>query len=437
MRCLAMNGVRSLSWAFRAWVFPFWFTCCVIAPPSSVLSAEVVLSVAEAPEIADSAAALSSSRPPIQFSASASPLPTSVLDGRMVACRAVRNWTPAKALRARGRTVVEAFCEEDECEQNAARSVAEFLNLQACHQEDIAAASALRAYYTRIALALQLQLCEESQRLVDLEENKHRAALNGGLATGVDISGFERRRLELEDQRLQLIAQDRQLRELLAQLADCDYETNTVQQERLDVQANLLDCDRLVSIALHRRYDIRSWNCLASQVNETSASVFARMISTAVGGFGLPLPPMVGLKNFLCPPDQTRLAGNLKRELCLTVETNRRWIQQTVMEKCAKLELAYRRMELAQQTTSSWLKRREQLEHLQELGKPLPEQIAAAQVGWIKSQVDDVLRRLEARLAEIELAEATGELSRRCCSGHAWLVTGTESALEAGVSLNH
>ncbi len=409
----------------------------MLVSPKLMPGAEVKLSLSEAPEIAVSAVALPSARSPIEFPNSATPLPSQVLDGRMVACGAVRNWTPAKALRARGRTVVEAYCEEDDCEQNAARSIAEFLNLQACHQEDIAAASALRAYYTRIALAVQLQLCQESQKLVDQEETKHRAALQSGLATGVDVSEFERRRIELEDQRLQLLSQDRQLRVLIAQLADCDYEMNTFQQERLDVQANAIDCDRLVSMAVHRRYDIRSWTYLASHINETSASVFARMISTAVGGFGLPLPPMVGLKNFLCPPDQARLAGNLKRELNLTVETNRRWIEQTVLEKCAKLELAYRRMELAQQTNNSWLERREQLEQLQKLGKPLPDQIAAAQIGWIKSRVDDVLRRLDARLAEIELAEATGELSRRCCCGRAWLVTGTESALEVGVSLNH
>lgn len=423
--CLLKN------WLLPSWLFfPLWSACCLAPSFVSLLAAEANSAVTEAPEIAVSAASLPFALSQVHSVSSAVSSRNQVLDGRMVACRAVRNWTPAQALRARGRTVVEAYREEDECEQSAARSVAEFLNLQACHQEDIAAGSALRAYYTRIALAEQLQLSVESRKLVDQEETKHHTALKGGLSTGADLSGFERRRIEIEDQRIQLQAQDRQLRTLLAQLADSDYEMDAVQQERLDVQANSLDCHKLVSMALHRRYDMRSWTHLTSQVNETSASIFAQVLSTAVGGFGLPLPAVVGLKNLLCPPDHSQLAANLKRELRLTVETNRRWIEQTVHEKCAKLELAYRRMELAQQTTDSWSERREQLEKLQELGKPLADQMAAAQIGWMQSRGEEIARRLEARLAEVELAEATGELARRCCTGQAWLVTGAESVID-------
>ncbi len=432
MNCGARTGASSLSWAIRLYLA---FLPAVI--PDLLFAADVVPSVTVAARISRASASQTFGSTPEEpastaflrgFPSGSQPSGLQVLDGRMVACRAARNWTPAQALRARGRTVIQAYCEEDDCARQAAQSIAEFFSLQACQQEDTAAANALRAYYTRIALTEQMGLSDDARQVLEEEEAKQRAAQKSGLPTGTDLSSFARRRIEIEDQQLQLRAQDQQLRSLLTQLADLDYAMESVQQEQLDVRASTLDCQQLVAIALRRRYDMRSWNCLATHVNQSSASIFASLLTTAVGGFGLPLPTIAGLKSLLCPPDHEQLANNLKRELNLTIETNRRWIEQTVQEKCIKLELAYRRLALAQQTTASWEERREQLEQLEDFGKPQPEQSAAARVGWIQSRVEEISRRLDARLAEIDLAEATGELSRRCCAGQAWLVTGTENA---------
>jgi hypothetical protein len=107
------------------------------------------------------------------------------------------------------------------------------------------------------------------------------------------------------------------------------------------------------------------------------------MISTLIGGWGLPLPTIGGLKSLLCPPDYSGLAANLQQELWLIVETHRRWISQAVEEKCANLQLSYQRVDLAQQTISVWEKRLAQLERLEGLGDAQPEQIAVARVGWL------------------------------------------------------
>ncbi len=360
------------------------------------------------------------------------PLPLSgslgltVIDGRDIACRTAQHWTPAQVLRARGRTIIQAYCDEDECSQKAANSLAVFLNMQANHQEDIGAASALRAYYTRIAIREHLQVTFDSLSLIALEKGKQQAAQKGGLAAGTDLSDFERQKFSVEDQQIQLGSQERQLRTLLSQLARVDYAMDEVQQESLEVLANPMDCERLKAIALSTRHDIRGWSYLSGQVNETSAPIYAKMLSTMVGGFGLPLPTISGLKNLLCPPDHSCLTANMQYELNLTVETHRRWICQAVDEKCAKVQLAYRRIELAQQTLSSWENRIEQLEELEAMGDAEPEQIAVARVGRLKARADEISRRLDARIAEIDLAEALGGLSCRCCSGQPWLITGLE-----------
>ncbi|MEO8269377.1 MAG: hypothetical protein ABI557_06640, partial [Aureliella sp.] len=275
--------------------------------------------------------ALPSSASPIE---NTDVVPSAVIDGRLVACQAAKHWTPAQALRARGETIVTAYAEKDQYAQRAARSLASFLNQQACYQEDVGAASALRAYYARIAVHEQLQLSEQSLEIVERQQSKNKAALERGLTTGVDSSAFDRRRLEIEDQQLQLHSQDRQLRSLLVQLAQIDYDAAAVRQEQLDVRITPLDCQRLQSIALTARCDYRGWLNLASQTNENSAPLIGPLLTTAVGGFGLPLPTVVGLKTLLCPPDLTELVDSLHRELNATVAAQRRWICQTVEEKC-------------------------------------------------------------------------------------------------------
>ncbi len=369
--------------------------------------------------------ALPNSASPI---ADAEAVATAVIDGRVVACCAARHWAPAHALRARGKTIVTAYADEKQSVQQAACSLASFLNLQACYQEDIGAASALRAYYARIAVQEQLQVSAQSLELLEREQTKHNAALERGLASGVDSSAFERRRLELEDQQLQLRSQDRQLRCLLAQLAKIDYDAASVLQEQLDVRASTLDCQRLQTIALEGRCDYRGWINLAKNSSESAAPLIGQLVKTAVGGFGLPLPPIRGLKALLCPPDLSSLAESMQRELNATVDAQRRWICQTVEEKCHKLRLAYRRVELARATVESWEQRLTQFEQLEQFGDLATEEHAAARIGLLKSRAEEISRRLEARSAEIDLAEAVGGLSRRCCAGQAWLLTGHESS---------
>ena len=348
-----------------------------------------------------------------------------VIDGRDIACRAAQNWIPATTLRARARTLVQLYCDADECEQQAACALSRFLHMQASHQEDIGAASALRAYYTRIAIAEQMAIASESMQLVDSEEDKQEAIQQGGLPAGTDLTGFERQRIKILDGQLQIGLQDRQLRSLLAQLTGLDYATDQVSQEELDVIPTSLDCPNLQQRALSTRHDIQGWIYISGQVNETSAPIFAKMLPTIVGSWGIPLPA-IRLKSLLCPPDHSQLAANMKQELDLIVETHRRWICQAVMEKCSKLEMSYARIELAQQTIQSWRERLKQLEQLKEHGDGKPAESAHARSELLRARVEEIKRRLEARIAEIDLAEATGCLSQRCCDGQAWLLTGFE-----------
>lgn len=348
------------------------------------------------------------------------------LDGRDVACQAARHAMLPEVLRARARTVHDLYKDEDDCTRQAAQALAQFLCLQAKHQEDAAAANALRAYYGRIAVAEQLRLTQQGMQLTDEQRRKQQSLRSSGVAGGVDLSEFDRRELEIQDKQLQLFSQERQLRNLLAQTARLDYRQEEVIQEPLEVCECPLDCDAIAQQAMLLRHDLRGWQLLAAQVNPSSAPVFARMLGTLVGGWGLPMPTVSGLKMLLHPPDHSKLSSNLRREIDLAVNAQRERVVQEVHEKCAKTSLAYERIEIARQVISSWEARLEQLEQLEQLGNAQPEQRAVVRGELLKARGEEISRRLEARNAEIDLAEATGGLSDRCCAGQPWLITGEE-----------
>lgn len=345
--------------------------------------------------------------------------------GRQVACLAAQNWTPAHALRARGRTVVRAYCDEDRASRVAAAAINKFMHMQAAHQEDIGAGTALRAYYTRIVLADQMVLLGDSLVFSSDQQGKQTALLDQGVGSNVDGTQFERKRIELLDKAAQLDSKDRRLQQLLEHMANRTFDTTGPGLEVLEVRRQMLDCNSLVEFAFCNRCDLQGWVYLRSQVTKETAPVIAKMLSTATGGFSLPLPPVNRLKDLLARNRYAELAADIRGELSCVIQAQREWIEKTVLEKCSNLELAYQRIEFAEQTCQSWNTRLEQLKRLDSLGQAVPESVAAAKAEMIGAQVELASRRLEAKLAEVELSEACGGITQRCCAGQPWLVTGS------------
>ncbi|GAB5403699.1 MAG: hypothetical protein Aurels2KO_19300 [Aureliella sp.] len=344
--------------------------------------------------------------------------------GFEIACAAARKWAPAHALRARGATVVRAFCDEDESSRRTAGAINRFMHLQAAHQEDLGAGTALRAYYTRIVLAQQLGFITEALELSDEEQGRLSALLEQGVASGVDSTQFARKRIDLLDQAAQLDSQDQRLSKVLEHLTDFPFSASGFGFEALEVRGQTLNCDGLVEFAFCNRHDLQSWVYLRSQVNQETAPVIAKMLSTVTGGFALPLPDVSWVKDLLCRDRYAQLAADLKRELSCVIQTQRDWIEKTVLEKCSELDLAYQRIQFAQKTLASWDERLAQVERLSALGKAVPESVVAAKTERIRAQVELASRRLEAKVAEVELSEACGGITQRCCARQPRLITG-------------
>jgi hypothetical protein len=149
--------------------------------------------------------------------------------------------------------------------------------------------------------------------------------------------------------------------------------------------------------------------------------MFASIIATSASSFGIPLPKMVGLKRLLCSSyDKALLAENLRQEVATIITTNESYAQQLVIEKSSQLQLAYQRHELQLQRITSWEYRLKQIERLESHGDARPAERATAEAGLLKARADEAARRLDAKLAEVSLAEVIGGLAGKCCCGEAW-----------------
>jgi hypothetical protein len=347
------------------------------------------------------------------------------LDGRRVACLSACQWWPARALRHRASTVRQIYQTAQPRMQQTANWLACFLELQAAHQEDLGAASALRAYYSRIGLYEQQALIEAGRKAVDLQQSKQQRLADRGLGVGFDFSSLERKRLDLQEQQLEVDYSDRQLRELLCSLSGLDYQVSQMEVEPLLIQAAQLDREALSAIAIRDRFDLQAWRYLRSRIDPDSAPMAAGILGPAVGGFGLPLTSLGKLKQLLHQSmDPSTLAESLRRELAALSQAQEEQVRQSVHERSNELQLAYERHRIELQRMASWENRLAQLERLKELGKSSAEEKAEVEAGLLNSRSLETARRLEAKLAEVDLAEAVGGLAGRCCRGDPWLQTG-------------
>lgn len=345
-----------------------------------------------------------------------------VLDARQVACQAAREWLPAKQLDQHAHTLRQLYRREDEPLRCAAEAAATFLETQARHQRDLAAATALRAYYSRAAACVELQRLDEAEQLLDRRLEQQSRLIAKGMAAPVDPTAFDREKIEIQSKRLQLQQSVAQLSRSIEKLTCEAFAWSSLRMESLEIRIEAIATEDLQQLALRCRRDLQATQHLQQRLNADSVEIMAPIISS-LSGAALPLPKLGWLDRLLGRRRYPGLVNNLKEELELAVQTQTRSIQLSIADRASLLELSYRRLELAEKVVTSWRERFKQLTRLAELGDSRPAELTAAETAELQAQAVQRERQLAARLAEVDLAEATGGLCERCCHGQAWLVT--------------
>ncbi len=348
---------------------------------------------------------------------------TSFVSAPYIACRAAATWMPSQMLRQRAKTIEDAHCRSSACQRQAARVLASFLRMQACAQEDFGAGTALRAYYSRVAIQQQLELADAGTKMLNEQLNALDALLAKGLGSiDLDRSEIIRRKIEVADQTLVAQRTDTQLRAAICQLADVDFSLENTQLEPLEVLPQELDCDALCFIAMQQRQDLLAWDCLCRSIDDCTAEMLSETLTPLAGNIPVRLPKL-NIFEQLLSRGPNNIAHNIRREVGLAQQQLKSRISRSIHEKCAALQAAYTRIDLANQIAKSLDERIAHLEQFQIKGEAVATQLfeARGQLAIAQSTLNQ--RRLEARIAEVDLAEEVGGLGRRCCANVPWLLT--------------
>lgn len=347
------------------------------------------------------------------------PSPNQV-SGPTVACQAANCWPLAKLLEQRAKTIL---CNAEERHKNApaaAKLQANFLRHQAAWQRDLAAALALRAYYSWIANQQQLQLVEEGLRLQVEQAQVQEALIAKGIGIA-DPTALDRKRLELDDNKIQLTTSASQLGSALMRLTCCHTDLSRSAVESLEIQPQALDCPALVTYALQHRHDYLAITQLCQCLDEETAIAVAQLLTPLVG-VGIEVLDLGLLERLSLRHRGAELLAQVRRELRLASDALRNRIEQSVCDRCQALESAYQRVTIAEAVIRSWETRIAALRRLEELGDARGEAMATARAELISARATLVTRQLAAKIAEVDLAEAVGELALRSCQGQPWLV---------------
>ncbi len=345
-----------------------------------------------------------------------------VVDARMLGCQAASQWPAAKMLEQRACSLLQLQSSaHHDSDRASARVVAQFLRHMAQRQRDIAAANALRAYYSWIANNELMKLSSDGERLLDQQSQTQAALLRRGVAID-DPTAIDRKRLENRDALVQLQASGIALQSTLQQLTGNCLDLNQSVVEPLEVLPANLNCCDCIQFALQHRNDYVAWLQLCQCTDEDTARQISELISPLAGGASLGKLPIGFWERLALACRADEIAAQVRRELRAVAAVQQSLIEQAVNEKCLALKPAYERVTIAEEMIRSWEMRIQALERMEQLGNAKGEAMVTARAELLKARTQLVSRKLTAKLTEVDLAEAMGGLANRCCRSEPWLV---------------
>ncbi|GIW98554.1 MAG: hypothetical protein KatS3mg111_1887 [Pirellulaceae bacterium] len=345
-----------------------------------------------------------------------------VVDALLVGTLAADRSLTAKLLRDRATTLRQLYNRHHEDQRRSAGVLAEFLCAQARHQEDLAAANALRAFYGLLAVAEQMAVLDEAQADLRRRQQQIESLAASGVAVGVEAHQLDRWELRLADNRLELQQRFAQAQMALQGLTNLQLDPVTDAMEVLEVLPTDVDCQALADQALMQRHDLRGWRRLMSCTDEATSRLVAASLGTTAGLGGVVLPDKGMLLGGLLRHTDDCLAQNVRRELRDLLHMHEQAVRTEVLDRCSRLKIAWQRMDTARRMQESWEQQVAQLEELENYGRGRPAELAQAHAELRMARVAWITRRLEARVLEIDLAESVGGLADRCRHGAAWFV---------------
>jgi hypothetical protein len=339
----------------------------------------------------------------------------SVNEATIAALAAERAWTATALQRQANQLAAQASSRHFKAPTNSPTVI--FLRGQAARQRGDAIAEALKGHYALRMLLDQLELLDASVETATALQRKAERAMELGLTAPDDDPSWQIQSTlhELRDQRIQVEGRIAEIRQQMAARLQAPWLCDYIPQDPLTAALPAGGCDQWCSAALAQRADYRSWQVIASTLDDATLPEVQQLVEQLIPGWaagaagGHPLLRSLQLKLIARRTDPL---GNLRSQLYRALEGFASHICSEVQTAAIRLETALQRSELAQ----------EQSDPIDEQLNRARQRIAIGEISeaeesqWLlrsnQAHLQQLLRGGEAKQAELEMRRLLGYWDR-------------------------
>ncbi|MFV1968282.1 MAG: TolC family protein [Pirellulaceae bacterium] len=338
------------------------------------------------------------------------------LSGYEVRCLAAENSQRANAL-TNERSAVSAQSSKRSSE--SINLFADWLELHADHERNRSAAAALESYYRLAEAEAGGRSLERSLRAIDDAVEEIGEVRQTGLPLDVDLTEFERQRLDLIDKQteahLALNRLNSQLQFLLGRgfREDVRIWPNAV----LDVVTERINVDAEIQVALFNRSDVQALRQLGARLNSATLPAIKQAVGAAAA-------PMMG--GLLLDVERRKLfaleSGVIDElelrhsQIAQLVADQERLVAEEVRTAAYTVESRLRQIAIAKEKAATWQRRIDRLREQWESGTVDLLLLREAELKSIEADQDLLHSVIEWKIAQVKLWEAQG-LANAGCEG--------------------
>jgi len=295
------------------------------------------------------------------------------------------------------------------------------LHLLLLHQSSLearnrSAAAALELYYRLVEAEANARILDEALRLLDEAASELKRAREAELPVGTDPGQFDRERLQLQSQRVEL---ERTISELNTRLKQLIGLTGTGHNLRLwpesdwSVQVTLYEPEQEVARGLASRPELVGLRALRDNLDAETVGLAKRLLAgvngllgTSGGALG-----MLGITNKLrrTRADAAEVAAR-RAQLQQYTRDREQEVAADIRQAIDNIAARLREVALAEEMRLAWQQRVEDLQRRREIGRATYADVVAAQLALLRAQSAEISAITAWLIAELKLREAQGLL---------------------------
>ena len=334
--------------------------------------------------------------------------------------------------------IVLAECETPAVDRNLSL-FRDLLSLYAVDKRNLAAATALEAFYRLAELEAGVQSLEKL--LIETEVAATRAAdlTDQDLVASLDPSELERQVLDLKDKRATLDLNRLELNGQLRRLLNCPLDSTQFFWPKTSwvIDVEPYDVEAEVAVGIASRSDLRALRLTICHLENDTRPVARGVLAAFDGALGTAKVQDGWLHRLRCIVCSRQEVPVRCRQLRILLRDSERGAEVEIRRAAYTVQSQYERLAIAQSKVVSWRRRVAELEAKREVTDVTTFDLTRAKNSLFQSATDVNHHIVELKIARMKLRQAQGLLPVECGLGGRVCLEGCPCAGECRLDCGH